>query len=155
MTEMVVGGPFQKPELRDGFRAEPYAVLHLCSCQPLSPSSCAGFRQIDEGANPVFERCELRVNGSAACRNEPGANAGAEVEAVASVEANQDSIEAVSSWRVAADDKLLSKLDPHLGPRAGASSLFVGARKAFGDNTLQAMASNQLKHLRGGDVEAL
>ena len=94
------------------------------------------------------------MNGSAACRNEAGVNAGAEVEPVASVEANQDSIEAASSWRVAADDKLLRKLDLHLGPRAGASSLFVGAQKAFGDNTLQDMASNQFKHLRGGNAEA-
>ena len=90
-------GLSSRSKLCDGFRAEPYAVLHLCCCQPLTPSSGASFRQIDEGANSGFERCELGMYGSTACRNEPGAKAGAEVETVASVEANQDSIEPVSS----------------------------------------------------------
>ncbi len=107
MTEMVVGGPFQKPELRDGLGTEPYAVLHLRSRQHLSQSSCAGFRQIDERAILGLERCELRVNGAAGCWNKPGPNAGAKVEPVSSVEANHDGIEAVSPWRVAADDQLI------------------------------------------------
>lgn len=70
---------------------------------------------LTQRANPGLKRCELRVNGAAACRNKPGANACAKVEPVSSVEANQDGIEAVSPWRVAADDKLLRKLDAHLG----------------------------------------
>ena len=48
MTEMVVGGPLQKAELCDGFRAEPCAVLHLCSRQTLTPAPGAGFGKIDE-----------------------------------------------------------------------------------------------------------
>ena len=32
MAEMVVGSPFQKPELRDSLGTEPYAVFHLCGC---------------------------------------------------------------------------------------------------------------------------
>ena len=76
------------------------------------------------------------MNGAAACRNKPGANAGAEVEPAFSVEANQDGTEAMSPWRVATDDQLLSELDVHLSTCAGASSLLVAARKAFGGNTL-------------------
>ncbi len=76
----------------------------------------------------------MRIQSAAAGRNEPGANAGAKVEMAASVEANQDRIEAVSPWRVAADDKLLRKLNAHFGPGASASSLLVGAREAFCDN---------------------
>ncbi len=102
-----------------------FFIFAVVSSWPQRPG--AGFWQIDERADLGLQRGELRVESAAACRNKPGANTGAEMETVASVEANQDSIEAVSPWRLAADDKLLRKLDPHLGPSAGASSLFVGA----------------------------
>ncbi len=91
------------------------------------------------------------MNGATTGRDEPGANAGAEVQPVVSVETDQHGIEAVSSWRVAADDKFLGKLDAHLGPGAGSFSLLVGAGEAFGYNTLHTMAPNQFKHLLGSD----
>ena len=95
------------------------------------------------------------MEGAAAGRNEPCANAGAKVEPVSSIEANQDGIEAVSPWRVAVDDEFLGKLHAHFGPGTCASSLLVGAGKTFCDNSLETMTPDQFKHLRGWDVEAL
>ena len=120
-----------------------------------APSFGAGFRQIDEGANPASERGELRVNGSAACRNEPGANAGAEVQPVASIEADQNGIEAVGSWRVVAYNQFLRKFHAQLGPGTGAFSLLIGAGKTLGDNPFETVTPYQLKHLRGWNAEAL
>ncbi len=75
------------------------------------------------------------MNGATTGQDEPGANGGAKVELVASVEADQDGIEAVSPWHIAADDEFLRKLDAQLGPCADPSSLLVGTGEALSSST--------------------
>jgi len=50
MPEMVDIGPFEKLNLRDDFRADPNAFLHLLSGQSLAPSRLPGFGQIHKWA---------------------------------------------------------------------------------------------------------
>ena len=91
---------------------------------------------------------------AAAGRHEAITDACTEQQFIVSIEPDQYGIEAMRTRGVPTNHQLLRELDAHLRPCPSAPALFVGTGEPLGDYTLQPMASDQIKHLLGGNMEA-
>src|SRR5437016_6190384 len=118
MTKMFIRRPFHEFKLPNQFRTNPAAVLHLFGRQAQTPAPGSLFRQVRKRTFPGCQFTETVVQLLSQYRGKSVAGSTRIKELCAFVISEDNRIEALGADRVAADDKLLPLVDPHLAPGA-------------------------------------
>ena len=137
MPQVVVACPLEELKLADEHRLQPLAFGHFRFRQPLTPSTALRLGQVCKRALTDLESLEFLEQ----LRTRDGCEAVAGSRDVdqllALVVAKDQRIERLRSTCVAADHELLTAVDAHLHPRAGAQSRLVHAVAPLGNEPLE------------------
>ncbi len=145
MPQVLTLRPFQELNLSDSLGPEPDTFLHLGSGETITPSSSSLLRQVGEWTDVSAKPLELSKDLPAAGRDKAIANPAAVTQFPASVEANDESINAVVAGSVSSDDKLLRQGDALLLPCASAQACLVGAGESFCDHAFKRVFPNKVQ----------
>src|SRR5262245_20974535 len=118
MPEMIVWRPFEIFELPDQVRPEPSTFLHLFFCQPLTPSTIPGFRQICERTFLDFQAPKTLHQRDPKRWREAGARTRRVNQALSFVIPEDNGVECRPPNRIAPNDKVLGSIDSHFLPCA-------------------------------------
>jgi hypothetical protein len=116
VTEIIGSGPLKEVESSYRLGAQPHALLHFFRRQPLPPSVRSCLWEIREGTSLCLKILCLSEYLAASGRDEARTNSGCVNEFLAPIEANNERVKPLRPLRVAADDKLLAKVDAMLCP---------------------------------------
>src|SRR5260370_33233364 len=150
MAQMIGRRPFGKLDRRDQARFEPPTLAHIFGGQAFAPPALPAFGQIFERTPSAIESTESPEQRRSGRRRESVSNSRHIDQLLAFVIADHNRVEVLRCRHIAADDQLLSLVNPHLNPRARSSSGLVRAAAAFRDHALQTLLAYRSNKFRCG-----
>jgi hypothetical protein len=136
MAQVASFGPFYECDLTDQLRLHPATLLHLINGKRLSPPRGFLFRKVAEWAIRPYELFELRKNLIPLQTHEAVFHLCDEDKLVVFIDADQQSIEAMRTGDVTADDKLLLGIGAELNPCSSALACLVNGTITFANDPL-------------------